>query len=241
MMEKLRTTEKMPTFAVIIAAAGKSVRFCGATKKIFCRIVDKPVWQYSAELFASHPLVRQLIIVIAPEDRDSFQRDCLQGDRFPLELVDGGTERFESIENGLKVVQENIDFVAIHDAARPCLRREQIDRVFQIAIQSGAAILAAPVVATLKRGNDHQQIVETVPRQDLWEAQTPQVFRRDWIVEGFAKRTEDDITDDAQLLEKINHPVSIVSSDQSNIKITTQNDLYLTELWLKIRETIVEK
>jgi len=237
------------SFAVLIAAAGKSRRFAEGTpsgtaadalRKPFVELYGRPVWQHSATLFAAHPCVRQLIVILSPEDRDFFESTYSpQIAQWSLELVDGGAERFESIENGLRQVRREIDFVAIHDAARPCVRPEQIDAVFRAAEQYEAAILATPLVGTIKRTiprvvsaaqSDNAaifDIAETVPRDHLWEAQTPQVFRRSLILDAFARRGDACVTDDSQLVEHIGHTVKIVSSDLTNLKITTASDLSL--------------
>ncbi len=230
-------------FAVLLAAAGKSRRFAGgekidvSSKKPFVDLCGQPVWQHSAALFAADPRVRQLIVILSPEDRTFFETNyAAQIARWSLELVDGGAERFESIENGLRQVRPDTDFVAIHDAARPCVTPAQIDAVFRAAERFGAAILAAPLVGTIKRASASRDVITdavtfdiaaTVPRDDLWEAQTPQVFRRELIVDAFARRGESCVTDDAQLVENIGHAVKIVPSEHTNLKITTASDLAL--------------
>lgn len=229
-------------FAVLLATAGKSRRFsddgnAGVSKKPFVELAGQPVWQHSVALFSADRRVRQLIVVLSPEDREFFEATYrLQIDRWSLELVDGGEERFESVENGLRCVRPEMDFVAIHDAARPCVHREQIDAVFCAAEQFDAAILASPLVGTIKRATESDDpskfdIVETVPRDHLWEAQTPQVFRRELIVNAFAQRGATCVTDDAQLVEHIGHPVKIVPSNHTNLKITTVSDLDIAR-WL---------
>src|SRR4029078_5492385 len=109
-----------------------------------------------------------------------------------------------------------------------------IDSVFEAAQRDGAAILAAPVQATLKRADQKKHIIDTVSRDGLWEAQTPQVFRRDLLIEAYAKRGRDPVTDDAQLVERLGKPVTIVPCSQLNIKITTRDDLKLAEQVLKV-------
>ena len=230
-------------FAVLLAAAGKSRRFAddeiidSATKKPFVELLGQPVWQQSAALFAADHRVRQLIVILSPEDREFFETTyASQIAQWSLELVDGGAERFESIENGLRQVRSDMDFVAIHDAARPCVTPEQVDAVFCTAERFDAAILAAPLVGTIKRAVSRDdlsthvsnwEIAATVSRDNLWEAQTPQVFRRELIVKAFAQRGTKHVTDDAQLVENIGHTVKIVPSDHTNLKITTASDLRL--------------
>ena len=124
-----------------------------------------------------------------------------------------------------------------HDAARPCIADAWIDKVFAAAATSGAAILAQPVSATLKRTNASggtRSIVETVDRADLWEAHTPQVFRRDLLNKAYAARGGASATDDAQLVERLGAPVTLVESSTLNIKITTKDDLRLAEQILKV-------
>ena len=217
-----------------------------ASKKPFVDLCGQPVWQHSAVLFAAEDRVRQLIVVLSPEDRAFFETTyARQIVQWSLELVDGGAERFESIENGLRRVRADIDFVAIHDAARPCVTVEQVDAVFRAAEQCDAAILAAPLVGTIKRAispsgtTSHITLLDiaaTVPRDDLWEAQTPQVFRRELIIDAFARRGAIPVTDDAQLVENIGHSVKIVPSNRWNLKITTASDLEFARFLLENRE-----
>jgi 2-C-methyl-D-erythritol 4-phosphate cytidylyltransferase len=126
-----------------------------------------------------------------------------------------------------------VDFIAVHDAARPCLAAEWIDRVFGAAEKTGAAILAIPVAATLKRVDGKRMVQETVSRSDLWEAQTPQVFRREWLLEAYAKRGPEPATDDAELVQRLRHPVAVVLGSSINLKITTKEDLRLAAQALK--------
>ena len=119
-------------------------------------------------------------------------------------------------------------FVAVHDAARPCIANEWITSVFEAAEKSGAAILAIPVSSTLKRVANNT-ISETVSREGLWEAQTPQVFRRKLLMEAYAKRGGFVATDDAQLVERIGQPVTVVPGSPINLKINTREDLRLAE------------
>jgi 2-C-methyl-D-erythritol 4-phosphate cytidylyltransferase len=130
-------------------------------------------------------------------------------------------------------VHSDIDFVCIHDAARPCLADEWITKVFEAAEKSGAAILAIPVAGTLKRVAADHTIEETVARDRLWEAQTPQVFARQLLLEAHAKRDGFSATDDAQLVERIGHPVTVVHGSPINMKIATREDLRLAEQALK--------
>ena len=228
----------MSRFAVILPAAGKSSRFRDREKKPFANLDGRAVWLRCAELFITRDDVCQTVIVVAPEDQETFRRRYLANLAFMnVQIADGGAERFESVANALAKVKPEAEFVAIHDAARPCLTAELIDTIFASAAKTGAAMLAVPVSDTIKRSDSQGRVQETVSRKDLWLAQTPQVFRRDWLTEAYAKRGQlgRDITDDAQLIEAAGHAVYLVQGSTTNIKITTREDLVLAEAVLKAR------
>jgi 2-C-methyl-D-erythritol 4-phosphate cytidylyltransferase len=223
------------TFAVILAAAGKSSRFNDPHyKKPFAPLANRPVWLYSAERFLGRDDVKQLVLVISPEDRESFHSKFAANVAIlGIDVVDGGADRADSIAKGLAAVKPNIDFVCIHDAARPCLADEWITNVFEAAQRTGAAICAIPVAGTLKRVGANHEIQETVSRENLWEAQTPQVFRRQLLLDAHAQRGVFSATDDAQLVERLGHKVTVVRGSTINMKIATREDLRLAEQALK--------
>jgi 2-C-methyl-D-erythritol 4-phosphate cytidylyltransferase len=222
-------------FAVILPAAGKSSRFKDKSyKKPFAPLANRAVWLHSAEKFLHRDDVKQVLIVISPEDREDFDFKFSSNVMIlGIDVVEGGKERADSIENALARIKPDIDYLAVHDAARPCIADEWISRVFDAAQKSGAAILAVPVGGTLKRVGPDQKIIETVPRDNLWEAQTPQVFRRKLLMDAYAQRKGFVATDDAQLVERIGQPVTVVLGSPVNLKITTQEDLRLAEQALK--------
>jgi len=227
------------SIAAIVPAAGKSSRFGGREKKPFVSLDGRPVWLRSAELFWKRDDVYKVYLVIAPDDRDEFRGRFGHLLAFAnAEVVAGGEERFESVANALARVPESVEFVAIHDAVRPLTPPSFIDAVFAAAEKHGAAMLAIPVADTLKQVDPAtNRITGTVPRGGLWQAQTPQVFRRDLLVTSYAKRNElkIPITDDAQLVEAIGHEVVVVPGSPVNFKITTQDDIELAEAILKAR------
>jgi 2-C-methyl-D-erythritol 4-phosphate cytidylyltransferase len=153
-----------------------------------------------------------------------------------ISLVHGGSERFESVSNALKILKDEVDFVAIHDSVRPCVTTELIDKVFQQAVKSGAAILALGMTDSLKRGSSNEPVVieQSLPRERLWLAQTPQVFSKELLVKAF-KNVPKGSTDDSQVVEATGATVSIVVGSSSNIKITTRDDLFLADAILKSR------
>ena len=225
----------MPTFGVILAAAGQSSRFQDANyKKPFAPLAGRPVWLHSAEKFIDRPDVKQVVVVVSPEDRESFREKFGANLAFMgITLAEGGAQRADSVRNGLEKLGPEIDMVAIHDAARPCIASAWIDRVFEAGIRTGAAILATPVVGTLKRVGPDQTITGTVDRTGLWEAQTPQVFARDLLTRAFAAKHDPAHTDEAQLVEALGHRVTVVPGSPINLKITSREDLRLAEQALK--------
>ena len=225
----------MSSFGVILVAAGKSSRFQDAHfKKPFAPLSGRAVWLHAAEKFIDRNDVSQVVIVVAPEDRELFLEQFGANLAFMgVTLALGGSQRADSVRNGLAALKVDCDFVAIHDAARPCLAPGWIDNVFATAARTGAAILAAPVVGTVKRVSNDRQITETVDRTGLWEAQTPQVFSRKVLEQAFAADTSGTATDEAQLVEALGQAVTVVPGSPMNIKITSREDLKLAEQMLK--------
>lgn len=228
----------MTRVAVILPAAGKSSRFADKDKKVFAPLDGRAVWLRTAEAFVNRKDVVQTLVVIAAEDEDVFRtRYGAHLGLLGVEVVPGGAERFDSVGNALARVRDDADLVAVHDAARPCVTSAHIDAVFAAAAAAGAALLAVPVSDTVKRADRAGLVAETVPRQGLWLAQTPQVFRRQLLLDAHARRASlgRDVTDDAQLVEAAGHAVRLVTGSSSNIKITTKEDLYLAAAILKSR------
>jgi 2-C-methyl-D-erythritol 4-phosphate cytidylyltransferase len=225
----------MAKFAVILPAAGRSARFRDKSyKKPFAPLANKAIWLHSAERFLNRDDVVQTILVISPEDRSDFNfKFSANIAILGIEVIDGGVERADSVQAALARVKPEAYYVCIHDAARPCLADVWIDEIFAAAEKTGAAIFATPIIGTLKRVGAQHKIEETVSRENLWEAQTPQVFRRELLLEAYAKRDGFQATDDAQLVERLGHPVVIVPGSPINLKITTKEDQRLAEQALK--------
>lgn len=227
----------MPKFAVILPAAGKSSRFHDKHyKKPFAPLANRAVWLHSAQRFLNREDVAQVILVVSPEDRELFQTKFAANVAIlGIDVVDGGAKRADSVAAALARVKPDVEFVAVHDAARPCIIDPWIDKVFDAASQSGAAICAIPIAATLKRVSPGKtvSVEQTVDRDQLWEAQTPQVFRRQLILDAYAQDGAGEATDDAQLVEWLGHPVTVVLGSVLNLKITTREDLRLAEQVLR--------
>jgi 2-C-methyl-D-erythritol 4-phosphate cytidylyltransferase len=223
-------------FAVILAAAGKSSRFAHPHhKKVYATLAGKPLWTLAVDAFAQRADVAQVILVIAAEDREMFN-DKFAGSAAMLgiQVVLGGAQRADSVLKGLQAVREDIPLVAIHDAARPCIDRASIDAVFAAAEKSGAAILATPCSSTLKRARPDQTIDQTLPREQVWLAQTPQVFRRQLLLDAYAQHPHPaSATDDAAIVEASGAAVQLIEGSPLNIKVTTQADMKFAELALR--------
>ena len=224
----------MANFCVIIAAAGKSSRFKDLHfKKPFAILNGKAVWLYSAELFLKRSDVKQVIVVLAKEDRREFAEKfganiAIHG----IDIAAGGSERSDSVQNALMTVRDDIDYVVIHDAARPCIDEALVTGVFEAAKQSGAAIPTIPVFSTLKKSMDGKTVDETVDRSHLYLAQTPQVFAKDMLIDMYARRGDLQPTDEAQLAESLGHKVAMVEGSPLNIKITKRGDLDLARAFM---------
>ncbi len=226
----------MSKFAVIMPAAGKSSRFRDKHyKKPFALLDGRAVWLHSAEKFLNRDDVMQLILVVAAEDRENFDMKFAANVAIlGIDVVEGGAERADSIENALARVKPEAQFIAVHDAARPCIVDEWISKIFEAAQKYDAVIPAHPISGTVKRAGKDLTIEETVPREGLWEAQTPQVFRREILLEAYAQRGGFSATDDAQLVERTGQKVTIVEGSSLNRKISTKEDLRLAEQILKV-------
>ncbi|MFI4910699.1 MAG: 2-C-methyl-D-erythritol 4-phosphate cytidylyltransferase [Sedimentisphaeraceae bacterium JB056] len=226
--------------AVIICAAGSSTRFGGKTKKIFEKVCETPVFLRSINVFSDIDDVKQIILAISPEDEEKIRMNWEANLAFDgVELCHGGSHRGETVEKALANVRDEIDLVAVHDAARCCVTKEWVLEAFEKCSKSGAVALACPVVSTIKKVVDGQ-IAETVDRINLYEAQTPQVFNRTLLIDAYENIAKSDIdaktiTDDCSVVEKFGHAISIVETDSSNIKITKKDDISIAEAILKSR------
>lgn len=226
----------MDKMSVIVVAAGSGERFGGGENKIFAKIGDQPVFLMALQLFVNREDVCQTILVVSPSDIDQMKSKFGPNIGFMgVKLVEGGKERYESVAKGLAALSEEAKLVCVHDAVRVCVAADWIDQIYHAAVKHGAAIPACPVTSTLKRVSPEGVITETVARDGLFMAQTPQVFRRDILQQSYdafaaGKLQLPDsvpLTDDAQLVAAAGHPVYVLDGDPRNIKITTKGDLTL--------------
>jgi len=227
----------MPEFAVLIPAAGRSTRFGGPVNKLLQILAGQAVLTRSLAAFAQRSDVAQIVIATADPDAAT---DCIRQlspqDQHKIKIVPGGTCRAESVREAAQATDESIEWLAVHDAARPLISQALIDRVFLAAIQHGAAAAAMAVHLTIKQavGPLPAKVQRTVPRTELWAMQTPQVMRRADLLAAMESCPIPlaDVTDDVQLLELQNQPVWLVEGEHENLKITTASDLHLAEKFL---------
>jgi 2-C-methyl-D-erythritol 4-phosphate cytidylyltransferase len=212
----------------IIVAAGRSERMGGADK-LLRQLDGRPLISYSLTAFATSPAVDSLVVVVSNANRDAIS--ALANELAPsATIVVGGARRQDSVRAGLEAVGD-VDYVVVHDGARPLVTPALIASTLQAAVESGAAICALPVSDTIKRAEQGDLIAWTVPRQGLWLAQTPQAFRRDLLLRAH-EQSYVEATDDAALVERLHEPVRLVQGSARNIKVTTLEDFELAEALL---------
>ncbi|PIP19284.1 MAG: 2-C-methyl-D-erythritol 4-phosphate cytidylyltransferase [Candidatus Omnitrophica bacterium CG08_land_8_20_14_0_20_41_16] len=237
--------------SAIVLAAGKGLRFSrpdrrgiprryvGRNPKIpkpLIKINSKPVIIYSLNTLSKHPAVKDIIVVVNALNQKDIVRKIRQYAITKVrQIVLGGKERQDSVRNGLKAMDSSTDLVLIHDAVRPFIMKGGISSVIKEAQNCGAAILGVPVKATIKSVASCQSSVvsKTLNRENLWEIQTPQVFRKDLILEAYKRFGDREVTDDAALVEKLGAKVKLVRGSYFNLKITTPEDLVIAEAIVK--------
>lgn len=229
----------MPPLAVILPAAGRSVRFGGGRDKLLEPLGGRPLIGRTVAALLAHDAVG--LLVVATNQRDRIEPALLAAIPGPaldprITFSSGGSSRAESVLAGLRHVPEQFEWVAVHDAARPLVSRELIGRTLAAALDRGAAVPALPVALTIKQAHGPlpARVEQTIPRHTLWAMQTPQVMRRADLLAAYASCPLPlaEVTDDAQLLELAGREVWLVEGDERNLKITAAADLCLAELWL---------
>jgi len=232
------------TVAALLVGAGRGERYraslggapgCGPLPKALASLGGSPLLVRAAAALAGAAAVEWVVPVVAPEILPDLPRLAPGLAKLPklAAAVAGGAERQDSVRAGLAALPASVHLVAVHDAARPLVRSADVERVVREAEKWGAAILAAPIPDTVKRVREGR-VVETPPRAECWAAQTPQVFRVDWLREALAKAESDGVrgTDDAALVERLGVTVRVVEGPPTNLKITTATDLAMAEALL---------
>jgi 2-C-methyl-D-erythritol 4-phosphate cytidylyltransferase len=217
----------------VIAGAGSSQRM-GGVDKIFLSLAGKPLLAHVLGVFQECTVVDQIVIVLNETSLERGQRLVEEGGFSKvIGTCPGGERRQDSVAEGLKRL-EGCQWVVVHDGARPCLTLDLIEKGLEEAEQTGAAIAAVPVKETIKIVEAEGTIQYTPRRENLWAAQTPQVFRFDIIREAYRQR-KGEVTDDASLVEALGYKVRIYMGSYDNIKVTTSEDVVLAETILRKR------
>jgi len=224
--------------AALVLAAGRGDRLRSGNPKAFVQLAGRPLLAHALEALASSSEIDRVVPIVAERELGRFAALAAEWQGIPklAPPVAGGRERQDSVRAGLAALPPEITFVAVHDAARPLVRGEDVSRVVAAARVHGAALLAVPASDTIKRVRAGR-VVETPPRAECWVAQTPQAFRVEILREALAKAEHEGVlgTDDTQLVERLGVAVQVVEGDPANLKITRPEDLLLAEALLEAR------
>jgi 2-C-methyl-D-erythritol 4-phosphate cytidylyltransferase len=230
--------------SVIIPAAGLGTRMGrsapekeGTSRKQFMLLNGSPILVHTIRKFVSSPQVSEIVVALRAEDLE-WAEELFSGQQFgkPVRTVEGGESRQQSVENALGSIGDDTQLVAVHDAVRPFVEREIIEKVIQEAGETGAAILGVVPIDTVKQVH-RNKVRATLPRERLILTQTPQVFRLDLLRQAFQKAREDLFigTDESSLVERLEQvEVSVVLGTDRNIKITKPSDMQLAQLYLTL-------
>ena len=231
-----------PRVWAVVPAAGKGMRMGAEVPKQYLPLAGKPVVQHTLEVLSGHAQVAGVAIVISADD--TVWPSLAGSMRWDLRVATGGVERCHSVLAGLNIlgeVADDDDWVMVHDAARPCLRATDIDRMIsELKLSTWGGILAVPVGDTLKRCNAANEIEKTVDRTQLWRALTPQMFRIGTLRAAIGAALEKSIvvTDEAQAIEAVGGIPRVVQGHADNIKITHPADLALAKIFLQAQGRI---
>jgi 2-C-methyl-D-erythritol 4-phosphate cytidylyltransferase / 2-C-methyl-D-erythritol 2,4-cyclodiphosphate synthase len=212
----------------IIAAGGRGARLGGQRPKQFLSLGGRPILQRSVDAFLNSDRIADLIVAL-PRELAADVPEYLRSGAKPVEVVEGGERRQDSVANAFARVPGRAEVVVIHDAARPFVTPAVISRTIDAAARFGAAIAALPATDTVKRSNADRVVIDTIPRGEIFLAQTPQAFRVDVLRDALAQARAGDATDEAMLAERAGHRVHLVDGDPRNMKITTADDLATAE------------
>jgi 2-C-methyl-D-erythritol 4-phosphate cytidylyltransferase len=233
----------IPSFWLVMPAAGSSRRMGVAEKpKQYLELAGRHVIDWSLAPFVSHPACLGVVVVLSSGDVHWAQTEYALSSL--VRVAPGGAQRADSVLSGLDELDARAqphDWVLVHDAARPCFSRGDLDRLL-IALGNEAVggLLAAPVVDTLKRADEDNCVAQTVPRTALWRALTPQMFRYELLRSALRHASESPaaVTDEAQAVELLGHRPKLVAGDADNIKITTPEDLERAQRILSARKSL---
>jgi 2-C-methyl-D-erythritol 4-phosphate cytidylyltransferase len=224
--------------SVILLAGGKGVRMNKAIPKQYLTLKNKPIARYSFEVFISLPQVKEIIVVCEPQYQKLFALHSI----IPIKFAEPGERRQDSVYNGLQKSALHMDWICVHDSARPFIDNSLVHRVIDAAVEVGAATAGMPLKFTVKESDSENLVKYTLDRNNLWEIQTPQVIRTDLLHAAFnyVNQNRLTVTDDVSLVELIGMPVKLVKGNDINFKITTPQDLVVAEQLLQDQSLIAE-
>ncbi|HEV2805401.1 MAG TPA: 2-C-methyl-D-erythritol 4-phosphate cytidylyltransferase [Chthoniobacterales bacterium] len=224
--------------SVIIVAAGSSQRM--GFDKLLALLGDKPVLAHTIDAFERTASVNEIILVARPDRLQEFEALVRENDfKKVRRIIAGGEQRQDSVRAGLEQVNADATFVGVHDAARPLVTPEQIDRLLELAREHGGATLAEPITNTVKRADENLVVTGSVPRENLYAMQTPQIFARHLLDQAYAALAANSlsVTDEVSALEHLGAKVVLLPNDQWNVKITFPRDLLLAQAALARRSS----
>ncbi|ALS36497.1 2-C-methyl-D-erythritol 4-phosphate cytidylyltransferase [Enterococcus rotai] len=238
-MKRAENRNKTLDYEVILLGAGQGKRMGASRNKILLHLIGKPVISYSLNTFLNDPACKHIILVTQEDEQDLLAAVVKKENKkkHPITIVSGGSERQYSVFNGLKALLDPKNIVMVHDGARPFVSLAQLKLLHRKVQETRAAILGVPVKDTIKRVVDGI-VEETVPRETLWQVQTPQAFYGADLLAVHVRAQQEHYlgTDDASLIEKYSDlPVSMVLGSYENIKLTTPEDMLIGEAIVKRR------
>jgi len=216
----------MSTWALILAA-GSGTRMGGSVPKVLLPLAGRPAIAWSVSVFETCPLVDGLCLVTTPELRENLT-ELLAACKKPWKIALGGKTRGESVNCGLAALPADAEWVAVHDGARPCLKKDDLERLLLAMKESGSAVAGHPLHDTLHRVDEQGFAVDTPPRKGLWQVQTPQCFPRKALQQAYAL-VGTDLTDDAAVFAAAGHAVKLIACSNQNMKLTVPEDVPLIE------------
>jgi len=238
--ESAEQTRKYQKYWAIIPAAGVGARMNADVPKQYLQLNGKTILEHTLERFFDNPAISGIVVVVSEGDHHWNKLSLKLKTHKPLLLANGGSERCHSVLYGLEALSDKVDdadWVLVHDAARPCLSQEDIYKLIaELSSHEVGGILARPVVDTMKRDDGELGIVETVERQGLWHALTPQMFRYRLLFNALTKALDDgyQVTDEASAIEHAGLKARLVEGRADNIKVTRPEDLQLAALYLNL-------
>jgi 2-C-methyl-D-erythritol 4-phosphate cytidylyltransferase len=224
---KIPAKNESNNLGAVIVAAGTSQRM-GGINKLFASLMRKPLLAWSVDTCQRYSLIQQIVLVLNNEDLARGRRLKEERGWSKVALCLGGAQRQESVKEGLKQIRD-CELVMIHDGARPFLTSDLIEDGLKMVQETGAAIAAVPVKETMKLADSEKLVKETLKRDSLWAAQTPQIFSFDVIAKAYENLAAE-VTDDAAAVERLEGRVQLYMGDYRNIKVTTTEDLELARI-----------